>query len=85
MKLVSDSLDKGWKTWSAQVAELQLLRVERDNRKTQRHGFLKMTKEAISTVQEEIARDLYEMAAANREEISQLMQEFDKHEIDTSV
>ena len=39
----------------------------------------------MSIVQEEIARDLYDMAAAHREEISQLVQEFDKHEIDTST
>ena len=44
-----------------------------------------MTEEAILTLQEKIARDLYDMAPAHREGISQLMQEFDKHEIDTSV
>ena len=44
-----------------------------------------MTEAAISKVQEEIARYLYGMAVAHREEISQLMQEFGKHEIDTSV
>ena len=29
-------LEKGWKLWLAQVAELQLLRADRDNRKV--HG-----------------------------------------------
>ena len=74
LKLVSDSLDKGWQTWSKQAVELQLLRADRDNRKTQECGFFKMTKEAISAVQEEIAQDLYEMVPAHREEISQVMQ-----------
>ena len=44
-----------------------------------------MSDEAISTVQEDIAKDLYEMAACNKEEVSRIMQEFDKHDVDTSV
>ena len=44
-----------------------------------------MTEEAISMVQEDIAKDLYDMATCHREEVSRLMQEFDKHEIDASV
>ena len=83
--MVTESMDKGWKTWSAQAAELQLLRADRDNRKAQGQGFFKMTEEAISTVQEDIAKDLYDMAACHRKEIGRLMQEFDKHDIDTAV
>ena len=37
-------------------------KADRDNRKTQGQGFFKMTEEAISTVQVEIAQDLYERA-----------------------
>ena len=85
LKMVTESMDKGWKTWSAQAAELQLLRADRDNRKAQGQGFFKMTEEAISTIQEDIAKDLYDMAACHREEIGRLMQEFDKHDIDTVV
>ena len=44
-----------------------------------------MSEEAISTVQEDIAKDLYDMAACHYEEDSRLMQEFDRHEIDTIV
>ena len=84
LKLVSDSLNRGWKTRSAQSTNLQILRADRDNSKSQGPGFFKMT-EAISTVQEDITRDLYDMAASHREEIIRLMHEFDKHEIDTSV
>ena len=51
----------------AQAAKLQLRRAERDNRKAQGQGFFKMTEEAISTVQEDIAKDLYEMAACYQE------------------
>ena len=85
LKMVNESIDKGWKTWSAQAAELQLLRADRDNRKAHGQGFFKMTEEAISTVQEDIAKDLYEIAACHREEVSRIMQEFDKHDVDTVV
>ena len=33
LKLVSESLEKGWQTWSAQATELQLLRADGENRK----------------------------------------------------
>ena len=85
MKLVTESMDKGWKTWSAQAAELQLLRTDRDNWKAQGEGFFKMTEEAISTLQEDIAKDLYDIAACHQEEVSRIMHEFDKHKIDTIV
>ena len=85
LKMVNESMNKGWKTWSAQAAELQLLRANRENRKAQGQGFFKMTNEAISIVQEDIAKDLYEMAAYHREEASRIMQEFDKHDVNTVV
>ena len=44
-----------------------------------------MTEEDISIVQEDLARDLYEMATSHREEITRVMEEFDAHDIDTSV
>ena len=44
-----------------------------------------MTEEAISTIQEDIAMDLPEIAACHQEEVNRLMQEFDKHDIDTTV
>ena len=43
-----------------------------------------MTEEAISTIHEDIAKDLSEIAACHQEEMNRLMQEFDKHDIDTT-
>ena len=85
LKLVNESLETGWQTWSAQAAELQLLQADRENRKVQGKGFLKMSEEAMTMVQEDIATDLYNMAAYFREEVNRIMQEFDKHDVDTSV
>ena len=75
-------MDKGWKTWSAKAIELQLLRADRDNRKAHGQGFFEMMEEAISTLQQDIAKDLCDIAVCHQEEVNRLMQEFDKHEID---
>ena len=85
LKLVAHTLDKRWKTWSTHAAKLQLLRADRDNTRAHSQGFLKMSEEVDSVVHEDLARDLYELAAIYWEEISQLMEEFDAHDIDTSV
>ena len=85
LKMVLELMEKGWKTWLAQAAELQLLRADRENRKAQGQVFFKMTEEAISTIQGDIAKDLIDIAACHQEEVNQLMQEFDKHDIDTTV
>ena len=44
-----------------------------------------MSQEAITAIHANLAHDLYELAASHREEITRLMEEFDAHEIDTSV
>ena len=44
-----------------------------------------MLDEAISTIQEDIAKDLYEMATCHKEEASRIMPEFDKRDVNTSV
>ena len=44
-----------------------------------------MSEEAISTVQEDIGKDLYEMATCYREEVNRIMQEFDKHDVNISI
>ena len=44
-----------------------------------------MTEAAISILQEDLAWDLYDLAASDREEIIQLMQELNVHDIDTSA
>ena len=41
--------------------------------------------EAIAKLHEDLTRDLYELFASHREEITRLMEEFDAHDIDTFV
>ena len=44
-----------------------------------------MTEEEISTIQEDIDKDLIDIAACYQEEVNRLMQEFDKHDIDITI
>ena len=39
----------------------------------------------MTTVHEDIAKNLYDMATYLREEVNRIMQKFDKHDVDTSV
>ena len=72
-KMVTKSMDKGWKTLLAQAVELQLLRADRDNRKAHGQGFFEMMEEAISTLQQDIAKDLCDIAVCHQEEVNRLM------------
>ena len=84
-KMIDDSLAEGWKLWTAQAAELQLLRADKINRQVQGPGFFKMAQKDIDSIQEDIMKDMDEIAAFYKEEIQRIMQEFDKHDIGTSV
>jgi myosin heavy subunit len=84
-KMIDESLAQGWKLWTAQAAELQLLRADKNNRQVQGAGFFKMAQKDIDNIQEDIMKDMDEIAAFYREEIQRIMQEFDKNDIGTSV
>ena len=42
-----------------------------------------MNDDAITIIQEDLAHDMYNLAASHREEIIRLMEDYDAHEIDT--
>ena len=44
-----------------------------------------MMEGGISTIQEDIAKDLIDIVACHQEEVNRRMQEFDKHDIDIAV
>ena len=84
-KMLSESLDKGWKAWSMQATELQLLRASHENRKRQGLGFIKMDESSINMVWEELANDIYELTANHMEEINQMVDEFEDQQIMTTM
>ena len=46
---ITKTLDEGWKQWSVQAVELQLLRANHENKKKQGQGFFKMDEASITT------------------------------------
>ena len=83
--MVSESLDKGWKTWSTQATELQLLQADHENRKKQGPGFLNVDETSINMVREELANDIYELIAQHKEEINKMLDKFEDKQITTTV
>ena len=83
--MVSESLDKGWKTWSTQATELQLLQADHENRKKQGPGFFNVDETSINMVREELANDIYELIAQHKEEINKTLDKFEDKQITTTV
>ena len=84
-QMVSESLDKGWKTWSTQATELQLLRADHENRKKHGPRFFKIDETSINTVREELANDIYDLTAHHTEEINKMLDEFEDQQIATAM
>ena len=79
--MVIDSLENRLKTWSNQAVELQLFKADHENRKKQGQWFFKRDEESITTVQDELANDIYELTTRHKEEINKLLEEFDDQQI----
>ena len=62
-----------------------VIHADRDNWQVQGPGFFKMAQKDIDTIHEDITKDIDEIAGFYKEEIQRIMQEFDKHDIGTSV
>ena len=84
-QMVFESLDKGWKTWSTQATELQLLQADHENRKKQGPGFLNVDETSINMVREELANDIYDLTAHHTEEINKMLDEFEDQQIATAM
>ena len=73
---INETLDAGWKAWSAQAAELQVLRADAENRQKEGKGFLKMDKNNIALVREDLEEDFCALADGHTSAIIALLEEF---------
>ena len=73
---IDETLDAGWKAWSAQAAELQVLRADAENRQKEGKGFLKMDKNNIALVREDLEEDFRALADGHTKAITALLEEF---------
>ena len=58
-----------WKEWSQQVAELQTLRADAENRKKAGDKFYKMDEESIITIREELSEDFFALVEVHLKEV----------------
>ena len=84
-QMLLESLEKGWKTWSTQEAEVQLLRTDHENWKNQGPWFFKMDETNVNMIREELANDIYELVEQHMEEVNKLLDEFEDQQITTVV
>ena len=78
---IDETLDAGWKAWSAQAAELQVLRADAENRQKEGKGFLKMDKNNIALVREDLEEDFCALADGHIRAITALLEEFNNDQI----
>ena len=72
---IDEILDAGWKKWSAQAAELQVLRPDIENHQKEGKGFFKMDKTSINMIREDIKEDFHTLADGHTKAISMLLEE----------
>ena len=70
------TLVAGWKQWSAQATELQVLRANTENRRKEDRGFYKMDGTSISMIREDLEEDFHALADGHTKAISLLLEEF---------
>ena len=73
---IDETLDAGWKKWSAQAAKLQVLWTDVENKQKDGKGFLKMDKTNISIVREDLEEDFRALADGHTRAITALLEEF---------
>ena len=74
---IDETLDVGWKQWSAQATELQVLRADAaENRQKVGKGFFKMDKNNIGLIREDLEEDFYALADGHTKAITLLLEEF---------
>ena len=76
---------KVWKEWSQQVAELQTLRVDAENRTKAGDKFYKMDEESIVTIREELSEDFFALAEAHLKEVRGLVERLDDGQLETQL
>ena len=78
---VDETLAAGWKQWSAQAAELQLLWVDAENHRKDGKAFNKMDKTNITMVREDLTEDFHALINGHTKAILELLEEFNDDQI----
>ena len=78
---VEEALARGWNEWAAQVAELQVFRVDAENRQKEGRGFYKMDKKSIQILHEDLTEEFQALACTHTTAIGTLLEEFNNDQL----
>ena len=84
-RLIEDSSILWWSKWAKHAAELQLLRVDVENRQKEGDEFYKLEKEDFVAVKDELAEDFIVLADEQRAVVSQLIAQLDDDRLDNQI
>ena len=73
---VEEALARGWKEWSPQAVELQVLQADAKNHQKEGKCFFKMDKMSINMIREDLEEDFHALADGHTKAISVLLEEF---------
>ena len=73
---IKETLDHVWQEWSAQAADLHILRADAENRRKEGRGFYKMDDTSIQTLREDLTEEYHTLATSHTAAIEQLLEEF---------
>ena len=83
LKMVNESLAKGWKLWAAQAVELHTYKADRENRCKDGKGFYKPSEDSIATIRENLTHDYRALGDRDIEEITLLLEDFGENQEET--
>ena len=73
---IEETLARAWQEWSAQAAELQVLRTDAKNQRKEGRGFYKMDENNIQLLREDLTKDFHALAKSHTAAIEQLLEDF---------
>ena len=73
---VEETLAAGWKQWSAQAGEFQVLRSDFENQRKEGKGFYKMDGNNIQMIWEDLTEDFHTLADAHTKAMGTFSEEF---------
>ena len=73
---IEEALARAWQEWSAQAAELQVLRADAENQWKEGRGFYKMDENSIQILHEDLIKEFHAFAKSHTTSIEQLLEDF---------
>ena len=83
--VIEESSVQWWSKWSKQIAELQLLRADAENRLKEGEIFFKLDKKSVVAIKEELADDFLALSNEQMMVIQRLVAQLDDDQLENQV